>query len=99
MEKNNTKYNLGGKNNDKDATMCSESVIEALKQSNSLSKQEAEILFAPYTNWQTSFPKELPADYINLGKIVKDFTAPNPNAIEYRINELTKQKRDQNEKK
>ena len=99
LEKNNTKYNLGGKNNDKNATMCSESVIEALKQSNSLSKQEAEILFAPYTNWQTSFPKELPADYINLGKIVKDFTAPNPNAIEYRINELTKQKRDQNEKK
>ena len=64
-----------------------------------MSKQEAEILFAPYTNWQTSFPKELPADYINLGKIVKDFTAPNPNAMEYRIKELTKQKRDQNEKK
>ena len=85
-------YNLGGASLDSFATMCSESAIGALTSSGGLTNDEKSILNAKYDKWQESYPKTLPKGFENIGRLASDNTAPNPNAVEDRIEQLNNKK-------
>jgi RHS repeat-associated protein len=92
LKNSGTGYNLGGMAKDPAATMCTEAVVEALNQANALTPAESAIINEPYNSWKDSFPSNIPSDYANMAPNVEDLTAPNPNAMEGRIDELNRAK-------
>ena len=90
MEENKIGYNYGGSYLDKNATMCSESSVNALNYSGGLNEIEKQILNGAYPTWGESYPKQLPNGFENIGAMNINNTLPNPNAIENKIQELNK---------
>ena len=90
MEEKKIGYNYGGSYLDKNATMCSESSVNALNYSGGLNEIEKQILNGAYPTWGESYPKQLPNGFENIGAMNINNTLPNPNAIENKIQELNK---------
>ncbi len=86
-------YNLGGSSVDSNATMCTESIVNALNSAGVLSSAESAILNAPYSVWSDSFPNPIPQGYEVTAEQVKNLTSPNPNEMENRINQLNESNR------
>jgi len=84
-------YNLGGSAKDPLATMCTEAVINALNNSGVLTPEEWDIINTPYEPWGCSFPENIPLEYQEMAPNVTMLTSPNPNAFEYRMNQLNNQ--------
>jgi hypothetical protein len=86
-----TGYNLGGSAHAQaqvqgaDATMCTESVINALKYAGALTQAELRIITAPYAPWVNSYPSNIPEKFEGMAPDAKHLTSPNPNEFEYRI--------------
>ena len=89
----NMEYNLGGREATKDkATMCTETVVNAVDYSGGMSDKEKAIIKAPYAKWSASFPTSIPSDYLGAAVATKDLTSPNPNEMEERIKILNQMK-------
>jgi hypothetical protein len=85
---NGTGYNLGGSAAAPRATMCTESVVNALNDSGALTPAEWAIINAPYAPWVDSFPTDIPQNFQAMAPSVENLTLPNPNAFEDRIRQL-----------
>jgi RHS repeat-associated protein len=83
-----TKYNLGGGAVDPGATMCTESVVNGLNYAGVLTPQEAAIINAPFEKWEYSFPNPVPTGLETVAQKTKDLTSPNPNVMDYRMQDL-----------
>ena len=95
LESKKVKYNLGGASNDSVAlaTNCTESAVLSLITSGGLSSFEKEKLEQPFQRWEDTYPNPLPSDVKDIGAMAKDSVAPNPNGLEYRIEELNDAKK------
>ena len=83
-----TKYNYGGSQVDEDATMCSESVVNCLKNSGILSSDELDIL-SSWDKWSYHFPDSSSPRYPDdLANETKDNDNANPNEMNNKIESL-----------
>jgi RHS repeat-associated protein len=80
-------YNLGGKYNEPNSTMCTEAVIDALNYAGVLNPLESYIV-TDYKKWEESYPIPIPGVLEPRKNEFMNLTAPNPNAFEYRIKQL-----------
>jgi len=91
LQNTSTGYNLGGLAKDPLATMCTESVVNALNSAGALTPAESAIINAPYAPWSNSFPSNIPSGFQAMAPSVAGLTSPNPNAFEDRMNLLNNQ--------
>jgi uncharacterized protein RhaS with RHS repeats len=89
LEPANTGYNLGGKEYDPTATMCTEALIEALNVAGVLTPAESSIVNNPYGRWGDTIPNPPPAGYEDAKDKFADLTSPNPNEFEDRMSQLS----------